>query len=84
LLARKPNAIKLIYAHIKRTGATMPIDSRSRLIECLLEALSLAEHYEEQTPPSPITLAALNHSLQDLIAEIEEITVVSRLQEVTN
>ena len=45
--------------------------SRSRLIEHLLEILSLAEHYEEQNPQNPVTRAALQHSMQDLIADLE-------------
>ena len=49
----------------------MSADSRSRLIEHLLEALSLAQCYEVQDPPNPITRAALQHALQDLLAELE-------------
>lgn len=52
----------------------MPPDSKSRLVERLLETLSLAEHYEEQNPPSGITRAALQASLQDLITELKVIT----------
>jgi hypothetical protein len=52
----------------------MPPDSKSRLVERLLETLSLAEHYEEQNPPNEITRAALQASLQDLIAELRVIT----------
>lgn len=49
----------------------MLTSSRSRLIEHLLETLSLAESYEEQNPPNPVTRAALQHSMQDLIADLE-------------
>jgi hypothetical protein len=49
----------------------MSAESRSRLIERLLETLSLAESYEEQNPPNPVTRAALQHSMQDLIAELQ-------------
>ncbi len=49
----------------------MPTSSRSLLIEHLLETLSLAEQYEDQDPPNPITRAALHHSLHDLIADLE-------------
>jgi hypothetical protein len=44
--------------------------SRSHLVEHLLEALSLAISSEAQDPPNPITRAALQHSMQDLIAEL--------------
>jgi hypothetical protein len=42
-----------------------------RVIEHLLQTLSLAEHYEDQDPPNPITLAALQSSMHDLIADLE-------------
>ena len=45
----------------------------SQLIDLLLHALSLAEQYEEQPSRSPITLAALQHVLEDAAAEIESI-----------
>jgi len=49
----------------------MPTSSRSPLIEHLLETLSLAEQFEEQDPPNPVTRAALHHSMQDLIADLQ-------------
>ena len=49
----------------------MSADSRSRLIEHLLEVLSLSIIWENQDPPNPITRAALQHAMQDLIAEIK-------------
>jgi hypothetical protein len=45
--------------------------SRSQLIEYLVVALSLAESYEAQDPPNPITRAALQHTVQDVLAELE-------------
>lgn len=45
--------------------------SRSPLLEHLLETLSLAECLEQQDPPNPITRAALQHSVRDLLAEID-------------
>ena len=47
---------------------------KSPLIEHLLEALSLAMCCETQDPPNPITLAALQHSIQDLVEEIRTLT----------
>jgi hypothetical protein len=47
---------------------------RSRFIEHLLEALSLAMCCETQDPPNPIKRAALQHSVQDLIAELQGVT----------
>jgi hypothetical protein len=49
-------------------------ESNSPLIEHLLEALSLAMCCEKQDPPNPITLAALQHSIQDLVEEIRTLT----------
>jgi len=49
----------------------MPTHSRSRLIEHLLETLSLAQCLEQQDPPNPVTRAALQHSMSDLVAELE-------------
>ena len=46
-------------------------DTRSSFTGRLLEALSLARSLEGQDPPNPITLAALLHSIQDLIAELQ-------------
>ena len=46
---------------------------RSRLIERLLETLSLAEHYEERNPTNQITRAALQEALRDLIRELNAI-----------
>jgi len=46
-------------------------DSRPRFVEHLSEALSLAMCCEAQDPPNPITRAALQHSVQDLIAELQ-------------
>jgi len=43
----------------------------SRLIDTLLQALSLAEQLEEQLPPNPITHAALLHAFQDALEEVE-------------
>jgi len=51
----------------------MPDDSRSRFIEHLHEALSLALCCEAQDPPNPVTRAALQHSIQDLITEFQGI-----------
>jgi len=45
--------------------------SHSHLIERLLETLSLAKCLEQQDQPNPITRAALQHSMEDLIAELE-------------
>jgi hypothetical protein len=57
----------------------MEVLSRSCLIEHLLETLSLAEHYEEQNTPSPITVAALRHSLQDLISDLKAVGMENEL-----
>jgi len=50
-------------------------ESRSLLVDHLLEALSLAMCWEKQNPPNPITRAALQHSVQDLIVELQTLTV---------
>jgi hypothetical protein len=46
-------------------------NSKFLLTERLHEVLSLAMCCETQDPPNPITRAALQHSLQDLIEEIK-------------
>ena len=46
-------------------------EPRSGLIEHLLEALSLAMCCERQDPPNPITRAALQYSVQDLVSELQ-------------
>jgi hypothetical protein len=45
----------------------------SKLVDLLLQSLSLAERLEEQRPASPITLAALQHELNDAVAEVESL-----------
>jgi len=47
-------------------------EPNSRIVEHLMEALSLAMCCESQNPPSPITRAALQHSVQDLMTELQE------------
>ena len=59
----------------------MSANARSRLVECLLETLSLAEHYQEQNPPNRITRAALQEALQDLISELQAITAEPQAEE---
>jgi len=54
----------------------------SRLIDTLLQMLSLAEQLEEQTPPNPITHAALLHALQDAMEEVESIGTGTSPQEI--
>lgn len=51
---------------------------RPALVEHLLEALSLALCYDAQKPPNPITRAALQHAVQDALAEIDEMIVKPR------
>ena len=55
----------------KKVTRPMSAQSRSHLIEHLLEALSLAESLEQQDPPNPVTRAALHHSMWDLLAELD-------------
>jgi hypothetical protein len=43
----------------------------SLLIERLLETLSLAKSLEQQEKPNPVTRAALQHSMEDLIADLQ-------------
>jgi hypothetical protein len=45
----------------------------SRLVDLLLQALSLAEQFEEQTEPNAISFAAFQHALQDAAVEAESI-----------
>lgn len=59
----------------------MSAESRSRLIEHLLGALSLAEALEMQAPPNPVTRAALQHAIQDLIAELTVLSGESEPEE---
>jgi hypothetical protein len=63
LIAASPDVDSLIR--------TMIGQSRSQLVERLLEALSLALCCESQNPSNPITRAALQHTVQDALAEIE-------------
>jgi len=42
-----------------------------RFTQHLIETLSLTLSWEAQNPPNPITHAALQHSLQDLIREFQ-------------
>ena len=55
----------------------MPADS-PELMEHFLEALSLAHCYETQNPPNPITRAALEHSIRDLIVELQTLNTESQ------
>jgi len=48
-------------------------EQHPRLIEHLLETLSLAVSCETQNPPNPVTRAALQHSAQDLMAALHAI-----------
>ncbi len=48
-------------------------NSPPRLMEHLMEALSLAMCCESQNPPNPITRAALEHAIQDLVEEIRAV-----------
>ena len=45
--------------------------SGPQLAQHCAEVLSLALCLEKQNPPNPITLAALRHAIQDLIAELQ-------------
>lgn len=49
----------------------MTNDSHRSLVDRLLETLSLAKCLEDQDPPNPITRAAFQHSMQDLLAEFK-------------
>lgn len=62
----------------------MPTSVRSRLVEHLLETLSLVEHFEEQNPHSPVAHAALCSSLQDLISELKTISAENAPEDPTN
>ncbi len=46
-------------------------DPHCSLATRMLETVSLALCYETQDPRNPITRAALRHSLQDLVAELQ-------------
>lgn len=59
----------------------MSAASCSRLIEHLLEALSIAEALEAQDSPNPVTRAALQHTIQDLIAELKALSGESERDE---
>jgi hypothetical protein len=48
-------------------------NSHHQLMEHLMEALSLAMCCESQNPPNPITRAALEHAIQDLVEEIRAV-----------
>lgn len=51
----------------------MSPDLHPVLIHRLLETLSLAESLEQQNPPNPITRAALQHSMQDLLGFLKAV-----------
>ena len=52
---------------------TLPV-SRSPLTDHLLSALLLVEAYEDQHPPTPLTLAALQQILQALIVDLQRLS----------
>jgi len=67
------NAVRRTITRLEANNPNDPkiTESSSRFIEHFLEALSLALCYKTQDPPNPITRAALQHSVQDLLAEIQ-------------
>jgi hypothetical protein len=59
----------------------MHTEPKPGLTELLIQTLSLAIRYEKQDPPNPVTRAALQHCIHDLVSTLKTLTETPMLEE---